>query len=99
MQAYGDFAEVTGSRRTLMEASGRNYITEIWKFPLNPWNFSLLLSMEAPTTSMEGSINLHDFFFFYEENNTKIREKNKKQKNLRKFFLKTRRRSVTNYEI
>ena len=55
--------------------------------------------MEAPTTSMEGSINLHDFFFFYEENNTKIREKNKKQKNLRKFFLKTRRRSVTNYEI
>ena len=29
-------------------------------------------SMEAPTTSMESSINLHEKYFFYEENNLRF---------------------------
>ena len=71
MQAYEDFAEVTGGRRKLVKASGRNYR----KLELSVESMEIFTtSMEAPTTSMEGSINLHEKKHFYEENNFRIRE-------------------------
>ena len=57
MQAYGDFAEVTGSRWMLVEASGR----DCRKLEASVESMEVFTaSMEAPTTSMEGSINLHE---------------------------------------
>ena len=58
MQAYGDFAEVTGSRWKLVEASGRNYYRKLEVSVESMEVFTTL--MEAPTTSMEGSINLRE---------------------------------------
>ena len=59
MKAYGDFAEVTGSRK-FVEESGRNYR----KVQVSVESMDVFTtSMEAPTTSMEGSINLDDCFF------------------------------------
>ena len=56
MQAYEDFAEVTGSRWKLVEASGRNYM----KLEVSVESMGVFTtSMQAPTTPMEGSINLH----------------------------------------
>ena len=49
-------------------------------------------SMETPSISMEGSINLHEKYIFYYENIFKIRE-------TCETCMKTRRRSVTTYEI
>ena len=86
---YGDFAEVTGSRWKLVEAGGRNYR----KLKVSAESMEVFTtSMEAPTTSMEGPINLHDKEHSYEENNFKNREKCENG-------MKTRRRSVTNWEI
>ena len=57
MQVYGDFAEVTGSPWKLVEASGRNYR----KVEVSVESMEILTtSVEAPTASMEGSINLHE---------------------------------------
>ena len=84
MQAYGDFAEVTGSRWMLVEASGR----DCRKLEASVESMEVFTaSMEAPTTSMEGSINLYEKNMFYEENNCKIRETCEN-------CMKTRRRSV-----
>ena len=56
MQVYGDFAEVTGSPWKLVEASGRNYR----KVEVSVESMEILTTVEAPTASMEGSINLHE---------------------------------------
>ena len=59
MQAYVDCAEATGSRWKLVEASGRNYR----KLDVSVESMDVFTtSVEAPTTSMEGSINMHDYF-------------------------------------
>ena len=57
MQAYGDFAKVTGSRWKLVEASGRTYR----KLEVSVESMEVFTtSMEAPTTSMDGPINLNE---------------------------------------
>ena len=59
MQAYVDCAEATGSRWKLVEASGRNYRKlEVCVEFMEVKVFTT--SIEAPTTSMERSINLHE---------------------------------------
>ena len=90
MQAYGDIAEVTGSRWKLVEVSGKNYR----KLEVSVESMEVLTtSMEAPTTSMQGSINLHEESHFYEENNLKVRDPCENCVKAR------RRRPVTNCEI
>ena len=57
MQAYEDFAEETGSRWKLVEASGKNYR----KLEVSIESMEVFTnSIEASTASMEGSINLHE---------------------------------------
>ena len=71
MQAYGDFAEVTECRCNLVEDSGINYI----KLDISVEFMEVFTtSMDAPTTSTERSINLHDKIHFYEDRNFKIRQ-------------------------
>ena len=90
MQAYVDFAQVTGSRWKLAEASGRKY--KKLKVSGEPMEV-FTTSKEAPTTSMERSINLHGIERLNDENNFKVRETCSN-------CMKTRRRrSVTNCEI
>ena len=51
------FAEVTGSRWKMMEASGRSYR----KLEVSVESMEVFItSREAPSTSMEGPINLHN---------------------------------------
>ena len=57
MQAYWNFAWVTGSRWKLVEASGRNHKRlEVSVESMDDF----ATSMEAPNSSMERSINLHE---------------------------------------
>ena len=81
---------MTGSRWKLAEASGRKY--KKLKVSGEPMEV-FTTSKEAPTTSMERSINLHGIERFNDENNFKVRETCSN-------CMKTRRRrSVTNCEI
>ena len=57
MQAYGDVAKESGNRWKLVEASGRNH--RKLEFSIESMEV-FTNSIEAPTTSMEGSINLHE---------------------------------------